>query len=288
MMAAALFIAPAATAMFQMAEEVTLRPTAKEILIKAAKVQGGGKFAAKLNNFRAEFTSEYIKPNKGKVYYEVDRIFKFPSYLWTKKKHEVHKKPSIEAYDGEEGWIRTADGKLTVYTDKPSTYQTDMENLENDARLTKQMFRYFFIANLRNEIHDLTRLPDQPIPRMKKRISVFVLEGKATGWIGEDKTVRLKIFVDPKESLVRAVQMDDLSQERPRRIFLFDVYAKNRQGVLVPTNIKMFTGNEPNPEMKLTIHYKEEEKEGEKKVYPLIDFNLDLDMDLFEIPEEEE
>jgi hypothetical protein len=264
------------------------QPGAGEILMKAAEVQGGKEIAAKLNNFKAEFESEYIKPDKGKVYYEVERVFMFPSYLWTRKKHEVHKKPSIEGYDGLDGWIRMPDGKLTVYTDSPARYENDMENLAEDARLTRQMFRYFFIANLRDEINDLNRLSDKPVPRSGKPAAAYTLEGKVTGWIGKDKTVRLKIFVDPEKYIVRAVQMDDLDLDGRRRLFLFDDYTLNSQGILVPMSIQMFSDNEAYPEMKISINGKEgKDPEGNRTVYPNIEFNLDLDVDLFKVPEEE-
>ena len=266
----------------------TLRHSAEEILSKAAEVQGGKEIAAHLKNFKAKFESTYFDPEKARVIYDVTRVFMFPSYIWTEKKHGMNKKPSIQGFDGQDGWIIMPNGKLVVYTDKPATFKTDMENLERDARLTKEMFRYFFIANLRDQVKELSRKSDKPVPRSNKIDPAFVIEGKTTGWIDKNKTVRLKIYVDQKTYQVKAVQMDDLGSSR-RRLFLFDLYHKNRQGVLVPVSVKMFSGNDPEPEISIDMDFaKGKDKEGKDILYPLIDFNLDIDFKLFAIPDEKE
>ena len=263
-----------------------LRPTAEEILARAAERQGGKEIAVHLKNFKASFESRYHDPEKGQIYYEVTRVFQFPDHIWTQKKHELNKKPTLEGFDGEDGWIVTPDGRLTVYTDKPSTYKNDLENLQEDVRITAEMFRYFFIANLRERLQGLTRLSDRPVPRSGKDRPVYVLEGKVTGWIEQEKTVRLLVYVDPESFQVRAVHMDDLSP-RPEapRLFLFDGYHRNDQDVLVPTRVSMYRGDEAKPEMTISMDFAEKKSaEGKREVYPLIRFNVDLDPNLFHVP----
>lgn len=270
----------------------TLKPSAEEILKKAADVQGGKEIVEKgLKNFKAQFLSEFKHPEKGKIYYEVTRIFQLPSFLWTKKKHEHHKNPTWEVYNGTDGWfINFADGKknVTVYTDKPATYQTDIKNLEEDVRITKQMFKFFFIANLQKEINDMTRLPDKPLPMAKKDDRFYVVGGKTTGWIGgkDKKTIYINIFIDPKNYQVRAVWMEDLGLNGKERLFLFDKYRKNRQGVMIPGKISMLSNDSDAgiPEMKITL---DGDAGEDGKPFYLIDFNVELDANLFNIPEDE-
>ncbi|MFH2002459.1 MAG: hypothetical protein ABIK28_22490 [Planctomycetota bacterium] len=269
----------------QAAEAVTRDLTAQEILDKAGTVQGGGEIARNLRSFSADFETEYYKEDEGQVYYQVKRLFQYPCVLWTEKKHETQAKPTWEVYNGEDGWFIDAEKKVTVYTDKPSTYETDIENLEEDVRVTRELFRYFFIAKLSRELNDMERLSDEPV--FKGNPPVHVVAGKTTTYAGgeEEKTVYLKIYIDPKESLVVAVRMKNLDAQLQDRLFIFEKHLKNRQGVLVPTLIKMYGEEEKKPEMKIFIN---SEKGDDDKFYPMIDFNIKIDPKLVNLPEKEE
>lgn len=266
------------------AQEEKKDPTAEEILQKAAEKQGGLKIAKKFNNFKADFETQFYREDKGQVYYQVKRIYQFPDLLWTEKKHETQKKPTREIFNGEDAWFVEPEGEIVVYTDNPSSFKTDLENIEEDVRVTRELFRNFFIANLRSEINDLKRVKDAPIYAGGKPL--FVVEGKLPSRVESEqvKTVYVKIYVDPETFEVRGVRMIDLSGGA-RRLFVFEDYMENRQKVMVPIRIKMH--NEPvkekKPDMTIFLNCKEGE-EGE--VYPLIDFNVDIDPDLFNLPDE--
>ena len=272
-------------------EKEELVPTAEEILEQAAKAQGGARITGDLKSFYAEFETNYFKKDEGKVYYQVKRIFKFPCLMWTEKKHDIQDGPSYEVYNGEDSWFVTPEGKMVVYTDKPSTFKTDIENLEKDMRLTKQMFRYFFIANLAEEIKALKRLANEPLPFSRKKDTVFLLEGRTTGWIGGDHeiAVYLKIYIEPEQRTVLAVRMTDPNKTENTRLFLFDEYLRNKQGVLVPVRVKMYPGDAVKPEMTVYMNCRPvEDESGKETVIPVIEFNMPVDAALFNLPEEEE
>jgi len=240
--------------------------SAEEILKKAAKVQGGHQIAGKLKNFHARFETVY-DGEKGKTSFSVERIFQFPELIWTKKWHD-QTPITYEIYNGEDGWFVDDKGDKTVYTEDPASFKTDIENLEDDARLTGQMFKYFFIANLSAEITPLEKLDEGTVPicsgssMQNKGGPALVVAGKTRAWIGgaEDTTVRLKIYIDPKNYLVKAVRMRDLTSDR-KRLFLFDYYKlpskeeflRNEQGILVPTYVEMYSGDNPKYEMRISI-----------------------------------
>lgn len=261
--------------------------SAEEILAKAAAKQGGAEIAKNFRSFWADFETWYNHPDKGEVYYQVKRIFQFPSLLWTEKRHEIQAAPTFEVYNGEDGWFIDAEGKVTVYTDKPSAYKTDIENLEEDVRITREMFKNFFIANLRDEINDLKRLSDKPI--FKGGEPLYLVSGKRSTRVEDDKErpVYLKIYVDPKEDLVRAVRMIDLNVREGSRLFVFEEFLENDQKVIVPTRIIIYRDEEEpgEPEMKLYINC-ERDKEG--RIRPMLRFNVKPDPAKFNLPEEGE
>ena len=262
----------------------TNRPTAEEILAEAAKRQGGGEISKNPTSFEAQFETDYYDENKGKIYFQVHRRFKTPCYLWTRKNRE-NKPASTLVYNGEDGWRIDPDGRLVVYTDKPSTFKTDMKNLEQDVRVTRQMLKFFFIANLGPEIRGLKRLSDGTVPMEGDK--AFVLEGKTSGLVGGERetTVYLKIYVDPTTYQVRAVKMRDLSRGGKLRTFVFKLYFKNEQGILIPLQIFLYKENDTRPEMKLFIKTEGRGKDG-KEIVPMIWFNRSFDPKLFRIPDE--
>lgn len=268
-------------------EKTDVEPTAEQILDMAAKKQGGERIAKKPVSFEAYFTTQYYNKEKGQINFEVKRIFQAPYKLWTRKNRE-NKKPTYEVYDGEDSWFVEADGKVIVYTEKPATHKTDIENIERDAKLTRQMLKFFFVAAMKKEIKDLKRVKDSIAPTAdnKRGEPSFLLEGKSTGWIGGEKetTVVLHIYVGKKSHQVNAVRMMDPNHGGMARLFLFSKYMENDQGVRIPLNIKMFRGTDPFPEMTIGIFC--ERKEETKKVIPRIWFNKKVDPKLFICPEE--
>lgn len=265
------------------AVEQTADLTAQEILSRAAKKQGGEEIAKNFKSFSADFETWYNHPDKGEVYFQVKRIFVFPCLIWTEKRHETQSKPTWEIYNGEDGWFVDEENETTIYTDKPSSYKTDIENLEEDVRVTRELFHNFFIANLRNEISDLERLSDKPFRPGGKPVHL-VTGRRSTRYEGErEKTVYLNIFVDPEQDLVLAVRMIGLDERRVSRLFVFEKFLENKQGVIVPTRIVILRNDEPEPEMKIYINC---EKDENDKIRPLLEFNVEHDPAIFMLPEE--
>lgn len=259
--------------------------TADRLLDKAAEVQGGKEIATKFRNFSADFETEYYNKEKGQVYYQVKRIFQPPHLLWTEKKHDSQANPTREVYNGLDGWFIDAEGNAVVYTDKPSTFETDIANLEEDVRITHELFKYFFIARLAKELNDKERLGDAPV--FKGNSACHVISGKTMTYVSgdEQETVYIKIYIDPKSHYVSAVRLFDLDSRTQDKLFVFEKHLRNRQDVLVPTRIKMYGKDEDKPEMKIFINT---ELGEDDTLYPLIDFNTKLDPTLFNVPGEED
>ncbi|MHC4945297.1 MAG: hypothetical protein ACYTG7_19955 [Planctomycetota bacterium] len=264
-------------------EKATL--SAEEILARTGKKQGGEEIAKNFRSFWADFETWYNHPDRGEVYFQVKRIFQFPDMLWTEKRHETQDNPTWEVFDGTDGWFIDAEGNVKVYTDSPSSYKTDMENLEQDVRITRELFNNFFIANLRGDLNDLERLSDKPLS--KGKTPMYVVAGKRSTRIRDEKerTAYLKIFVDPDEFIVKAVEMIDLQNRDQSRRFLFEAFLRTRQGVLIPTRVLLQQEDEKEPEMKIYINC---ERGKDQKIYPTIKFNITVKPELFQIPEPDE
>ena len=118
------------------------------ILEEAAVLQGGDEIQADLKNFRAAFNLELFDPDEGRGNFYVERFFAYrddSGIMWTKRRRDDPRAPcSVTVYNGEEAWRIGEKGRVQIFTDRPSQYKTDLENLLDDVRLTAQMFRFFF------------------------------------------------------------------------------------------------------------------------------------------------
>jgi len=258
-----------------------------EILTKAAPKQGGDDIVADLKNFRAFFNLAVFDPDKGKINFKVERLFDDHGTcgrMWTKKKHDDSSaKYSTLVHDGEEAWRIGHDGVVAIFTDKPDAYKTDLKNLEDDLRLTRQMFRFFFVRTLLEELDELSLVGESHV----RGRDVYRIEGKTSAWLGdENKTlVYLVIHVDRKDFTVNEVELIDLSIKERRRLFVFTRYNRNAQGVLVPGNVKIFTKSTEHWDMQIALGVNTLKTKTGKKRIQKIDFNIPVQKELFEIPE---
>jgi len=259
---------------------------AMEILSKAAAKQGGEEIVADLKNFRAFFNLEVFDAERGKGNFKVERLFDnsgSTGRMWTKKKHDDKKSPySTLVHDGEEAWRIGQDNEVVIFTDKPDAYKTDLKNLEDDLRLTRQMFRFFFVRTLLGELDELALVGESLVGNRE----VYRLEAKTSAWLGDENEtlVYLVIHVDKKDYTVNEVELIDLSIAERRRLFVFSKYARNTQGVLVPGNVKIFTESLERPYMQIGIEITTKETSTGKKRIPKIEFNITVEKELFTIP----
>lgn len=267
---------------------------ALEILQKAAAAQGGKEIQAGLRNFHAHFTLEVHDPEKGQINLEVERIFDFSGewgMLWTQKRHSGSKAPfSATVFNSEDAWRIGDKGKVTVFTDRPSVYKTDIRNIEDDTRLTAQLFRFFFLGALASEVSALHCKSDKTVDGE----SCHIVEGRIKAWLGgEGQTlVLLTMAVDKKSSLVRKVTIHDLARGGERRTFRFSRYIKNSQGVLIPGNIKIYGKDSTRHEMQIGLQVDFVEKKSaagktSRKAVPRMEFNVKVPAHYFKLPEED-
>lgn len=258
---------------------------AVEILKKAAQKQGGEKILASLKSFQAIFNMEVHDPEAGQANFYVERYFEDYGHsgrMWTKKKHDSKNSPfSTIVHDGEEAWRIGHDGEVAIFTDKPDAYKTDLQNLEDDLQLTKQMFRFFFVKTMLEELDDLSFVGQGK----ERKNDVFILKAKTKAWLGGEKKTRvyLSIFVDKNAFTINEVRLSDLSQGVCKRTFVFSRYCRNAQDVLVPGNVKIFGESLNKPKMQIALKVKGDEGNSNVKV-PQIDFNTAVPPEYFKIP----
>ena len=270
---------------------------ARRILTDSAATQGGEEIVADLRNFRAFFKLEVFDAEKGRGNFDVQRLFVAGGDLdkmWTRKRHDGSKsKWSTIVWDGFDGWrIAEKDGKneLTIFTDRPSAFKTDLRNIDADVRLTGQMFHFFFVQTLLDRVPDMryvreSRVGDEP---------VHILEGRISAWLGEDEktVVLLKIAMSRKDNRILEIRLIDLARDGKRRMFRFDKYRRNSQGVLVPNLIRIYGEDEKKQTMQISLDVDISEKKNSegrtvRQVIPKIAFNVTVPEKLFEIPKPE-
>lgn len=268
------------------AETPPSKAEAIDILSKAAAKQSGEEIVVDLKNFKAFFNLEVFDADRGKGNFKVERLFDngVPTgRMWTKKKHDGKKSPySTLVHDGEEAWRIGEDGEVVIFTDKPDAYKTDLKNLEDDLRLTRQMFGFFFVRTLLEELDELSLVGESEVGGR----DVYRLEGKTSAWLGDENPtlVYLVIHVDKKNFTVNEVELIDLSIAERRRLFVFSRYARNNQGVLVPGNVKIFRDSAERPYMAIALMTETKETSTGKKHIPKIWFNTTVEKELFTIP----
>ena len=267
---------------------------AVEILERAARLQGGTEFAADLRTFHAHFDLEVFRADQGRGNFEVERAFVLngsKGRLWTLKRLSGSDAPfSVMVYDGEDCWRVGEDGLVTVFTDQPSVYATDIRNMEDDARLTAQLFRFFFVQTWIREVSGLRYLGE----RTEGGIALHAIEGRMPAWIaGEGRTlVHLLILVRKEGDLIDRVRITDLARDGKRRTFRFDRYYRNPQGVLVPCNVKIYGDDESHHEMQIALkadfrHGKDASGKDRRIVVPHMEFNVKIPAEYFRLPEED-
>ncbi len=270
---------------------------ALKVLEQVAENQGGARIARNLRNFRASFKLELFDPEKGRGNFEIERVFAFEGdsgIIWTRKRLSAEKKTTTLVHNGTDAWRVGKKGELTIFTDKPSLFKTDITNLEDDIRLTGQLLRFFFVSTLIDKVKELELTGE----RSEGGVPKAVLEGRTTAWLGEvapggevalESPVLLTITVDRKKNIIDEVKLIDLSRDGLTRIFRFTKYFRNPQGILVPGNIKVFNKKEGPHEMQIGFDVEILEKENAegkrvKVPCPQIEFNVDIPEELFTLP----
>jgi len=262
------------------------------ILEEAAVLQGGEEIQADLKNFRAVFNLELFDPDEGRGNFYVERFFAYrddSGIMWTKKRRDDPRSPcTVTVYNGEEAWRIGEKGRVQIFTDRPSQYKTDLQNLLDDVRLTSQMYRFFFVKTLLETVDDLRLLG-------KRRIDgkpVHVIEGTTTAWLGGEGTTRvlLKIAVEREKNRIFEVTLTDLALDGQKRRFRFGSYRRNEQGVLVPCQVKIFGEDEQRHEMQVGLRVTSEEIKNDlgetvKEIRPVIAFNVPMPESAFEVPD---
>jgi|GEM_PF-2720712 len=275
---------------------------ALEILNEAAEVQGGAQILESLESFRASFKLEVFDPDSGRGNFEVERLFAYrddEGIMWTRKKVDDAQAPYTElVYNGLDAWRIDAEGKVTVFTDRPSTFKTDINNIERDVRLTAQLFRFFFVRNLIGWAQNLRHLGEREIEGR----TCAMIHGEARAWLGdrEETRVRLEIAVDAETHVISQVKLRELIPAEEvqgllgdggqRRTFRFERYYRNSQNVLIPCRVKIYGRDESRHEMQLGLNSTVREVEGPdgrkvRKRRPRITFNVTILEKMFTIPE---
>ncbi len=267
---------------------------ARGILLKAAAAQGGEEIQTRMRNFHAHFALEVHDPDKGQINLEVERILDMrgeSGKLWTLKRHSGSDAPfTATVFNSEDSWRIGDEGKVTVFTDRPSVFETDIKNIEDDTLLTAQLFRFFFLGAFSSEVHALRYRGEKDVDGTP----CHILDGMIKAWLGgEGQTaVHLIMAVDKKSDLVRKVTIYDLGGNGGRRSFRFSRYIENPQGVLIPGNIKIYGHDESHHEMQIALQVDfvdRKTKDGKKsrKAVPRIEFNVKIPPRYFELPQED-
>jgi len=269
---------------------------ALKILDEAADLQGADAILSHLENFRASFNLEVFDPDRGRGNFEVERFFAYKGdsgIMWTKKKRADTSDPwSAIVFDGTEAWrIGEKDGgekEVVIFTDKPAAYKTHLTNINDDVRLTAQMFRFFFVRNLAGAMKDARFVGE----RRLNGTPVFVIEGTASAWLRKEgrTVVHLRIAVDREKHTIAEVRITDLARGGKQRIFRFERYTRNDQGVLIPCRIKIYGEDETNYTMQIALKVETREEKGEdgktvKHRIPKIIFNASFPEKAFSIPD---
>lgn len=294
----------------QNAAEKEAQPSAAEILDRAAIFQGGDKILENLENFSVAFKLMVFDPDKGRVTFDVERFFAYAGgegtadggedseneegedLMWTSKRlDDSSARPSVIVFDGLEAWRISEKGVLTIFTDQPSVYQTDIDNIMDDLRLTGQMLRFFFIRSVGDTIEDV----NLQSPRQIDGTPVWILDGTASAWLGGETNTRvhLRISIHREKDVIHEVRITDLAEGGQKRTFRFDKYFRNSQGILVPCQIKIFSKDEERFDMQIAVQVetvREEDADGNeiKRRIPRIEFNVPVPEKYFEIHEPEE
>lgn len=237
----------------QAAQQPAFEAPAEDILERAIAVQSGGDIAKDVRDFQVRF---YLTTSgdKGKVELDVECKFKAPNLLRT---HVVERAMTgtvyDEGFDGTDAWFKEGD-QVTKY--EPPDHVRDRDRVLEQTEQLRLLLRFFFLANLKSNLTELRRLPNQS----QGDVEAYVLRARAEIEEYREGPTDVTLWIDQKSGNLLGVKLEPVAKAGVSLHFCFWFHGRNPQGVLVPGNIKLFRDGAAEPSDEFALHVEQDGK----------------------------
>ena len=252
---------------------------AEAILEQAARAQRGAELAHQVTSVDLSLYLKIRDREKGRVEFQVERKFQLPDMIWTRiTDTALSGTVQQTGYDGRQGWNHDEKKDQTILLEGPD-FRKDLESLQNEMKTMRQLVDFFFLENLRPQLTDLERLPDQSSESGELRS--LVVRGRGELDLRAGGPAQVTLWIDADSFRLLGVRLVPDQRPETSEQFCFWRHRPTPQGVVVPGSVKIYRNDEALPSEEIALHTLEGEDGG---LLNKISFNQKMDGAQFRPP----
>jgi hypothetical protein len=269
---------------------------ASELLGRAAEFQRGDEALDVPDSLYGRFFAT-IQTEDGRLSLDIERWYtRAPERMLTRRLVSVAEADQTLGYDGHDTWFRDEkSGEVTVYSDDRETFDVDIEQMEEQRRLTRLLLEAVVLDALIPRLTDVQIGSDDthkdldgavhPIRHVIARIpdDLFPAPADAPPPAPDDpaRMIELDFGIDTESGAlwtlgVTALGRDDLVPLELR----FELHGPTRSGLLVPGNVKVYQVGRSDEIISLGVDVDEDG-------LLILEVGNEIDEAIFAVPEDE-
>lgn len=283
-------------------DELSNEERAQEILTAAAVAQRGETALPRPGSLHGLFSVTARKPEgSGTFSVEVERFYgRSPERMLTRRTETLARSDSSVGFDGQVFWMRdNRDGQVTLYSDDPETFHTDLALEREQLELTRLILDVISVDGLMEQLSDARFVARETLNVPSRRRlgddrEVDVVRGTLPDVIfGPDLNappprpgdpaplVDIKLSIDAETHYVHRIELSTIGRVQPQVWqMVLSRHARNADDLIVPLTIRLL---DERDDLVATLGLISDDQG-----LPVFDLGKPLDLQMFEVPERAE
>lgn len=279
-------------------DELSNEERAQEILTAAAVAQRGETALPRPSSLHGLFSVTGRKPDgSGSFSVEVERFYeRSPERMLTRRTETLAHSDSSVGFDGQVFWMRdNRDGQVTLYSDDPETFHTDLALEREQLELTRLILDVISVDGLMEQLSEARFVARETLNIPSRRSlgddrEVDVVRGKLPDVIfGPDRAappprpgdppplVDIEMSIDAETHFVHRVELSTIGREQ-RQVWqmVLSRHALNADDLIVPLTIRLL---DERDDLVATLGLISDDQG-----LPVFELGKPLDPQMFEVP----
>lgn len=216
-----------------------------------------------------------VQGEDGRISLDLERWYtREPERMLTHRVVEVAESRQTLGFDGERAWFRDdKSGSVTVYSDDEETYDVDIEQMEEQRRMTRLLLESFVLDALIPRLLDI-RLGDEDtfkdldgfvhpvrhvVARMADDVFPAPLDAPPPAPDDPPRLLELDFAVDTDTGALWTLTVTPLGRDDLAALEMrFAFHGRTRSGLSVPGNVKVFRVGERDEMINLGVEMDDE------------------------------
>jgi len=280
-------------------DELSNEERAQEILTAAAVAQRGETALPRPSSLHGLFSVTARKPDgSGTFSVEVERFYaRSPERMLTRRTETLARSDSSVGFDGQAFWMRdNRDGQVTIYSDDPETFHTDLAFEREQLELTRLILDVISVDGLMEQLSEARFVTRETLNVPSRRRlgddrEVDVIRGQLPDVIfGPDldappprpgdapPLLDIRMSIDAESHYVHRVELSTIGRAQ-RQVWqmVLSRHARNADDLIVPQTIRLL---DERDDLVATLGLISDEMG-----LPVFELGEPLDLQMFDVPE---